>query len=116
MKLNYTKVGDYLLPNLKVNQQKGNLNKYGYLRLDYLKEHKQGLYTALLIQDKLMSHLFSVSKEAEDRLNVLMEHYQKSDKLLSEKNKETNQMEWVKLSNNYKNMAEETILKELVYV
>ncbi|MDO5569145.1 MAG: TnpV protein [bacterium] len=27
-----------------------------------------------------------------------------------------NQLEWVKLMNNYKNMAEEIILKELIYI
>ena len=32
------------------------------------------------------------------------------------KNKENNQIEWVQLMNNYKNMAEEIILRELIYV
>jgi len=60
MKLNYTKVGDYLLPNLTIkNQTYEEINKYGYLRLNYLKEHKKGLYTTLLMQDKLTNHLFS---------------------------------------------------------
>jgi len=45
-----------------------------------------------------------------------MEQYKNSDKLLSEKNKMDNQLEWVKLMNNYKNMSEEIILKELIYV
>ena len=49
MKLKYTKVGDYLLPNLTIkNEFKGAINKYGLLRLNYLKEHKKGLYTTLL--------------------------------------------------------------------
>ena len=117
MKLNYTKVGDYVLPNLTIqNQNYGKINKYGYLRLNYLKKHKKGLYTALLMQDKLTNHLLSVSNECEVRLNTLMENYKKSNELLSEKNKSTNQLEWVKLMNNYRNCAEEIILKELIYV
>lgn len=44
-----------------------------------------------------------------------MEQYKNSDKLLSEKNKSYNQLEWVKLMNNYKNMAEEIILIEIIY-
>ena len=36
--------------------------------------------------------------------------------IVSEKSKENNQIEWVKLMNNYKNTAEEIILKELIYV
>ena len=44
-----------------------------------------------------------------------MESYRKYDKKLSEKSKETNQIEWIKLMNNYKNTAEEILLKELIY-
>lgn len=114
MKLNYTKVGDYILPNLTVKEQKGVINKYGYLRLSYLKEYKKGLYTTLLIQDKLTSHLVSVSDEAENKINFLIESYKEKYKL-TEKKKENNQLEWVQLMNNYKNIAEEIVLNELIY-
>ena len=108
--------GDYKLPNLTLNDnKKGTINKYGMLRLDYLKEHKKALYTTLLMKDELTNHLVSVSKDAENLLNNLMENYKKSDEKLSEKSKKTNQIEWVKLMNNYKNTAEEIILKELIY-
>lgn len=117
MKLNYTKVGDYLLPNLTIkNQNYERINKYGYLRLEYLKEHNKGLYTTLLMQDKLTNHLISVSNECEERLKFLMDNYIKNDEKLTEKSKANNQIEWVKLMNNYRNCAEEIILKELIYV
>lgn len=116
MKLIYTKVGDYLLPNLTIkNQNYGEINKYGYLRLVYLREHKKGLYnTSFLMQNKLTSHLFSVSNEAENKINLLIENYKKEYKL-TEKKKESNQLELVKLMNNYKNIAEEIVLNELIY-
>ena len=44
-----------------------------------------------------------------------MKSYKKRDERLSEKNKEINQLEWIKSMNNYKNTAEEMILKELIY-
>lgn len=44
-----------------------------------------------------------------------MKSYKKRDERLSEKNKEINQLEWIKSMNNYKNTAEEIILKELIY-
>ena len=104
MELKYTKAGNYELPNLTLNDnKKGAINKYGILRLDYLKQYKKALYTTLLMKDELTNHLVSVSKDAEDLLNNLMENYKKSDEKLSEKNKEINQLEWVKLMNNYKN-------------
>ncbi len=117
MELNYIKVGYYLLPNLTIkNQNYEKINKYGYLRLKYLKEHNKGLYTTLLMQDELTNHLVSVSNECEERLKTLMDNYRKSDDKISEKNKEINQIEWVKLMNNYKDCAEEIILKEMIYV
>ena len=117
MELNYTKVGDYLLPNLTIkNQNYEKINKYGYLRLNYLKEHKKSLYTTLLMQDELTNHHVSVCNECEEILKNLMDNYIKNDNKLSEKNKELNQLEWIKLMNNYKGCAEEIILKEMIYV
>ena len=116
MELNYVKVGDYLLPNLTIKRQNNEkINKYGNLRLNYLKENNKPLYTTLLMKNELTNYLVSVSIETENRLNSLMEQYKNSDKLLSEKNKMNNQLEWVKRMNNYKNMAEEVILNELIY-
>ena len=117
MNIEYTKVGDYLLPNLVIdNKNYEQINKYGYLRLDYIKEHKKGLYQSLLMKNELTNHLLSVSKDYEKRYNILMNIYIKNDEKLSKKNKENNQIEWVQLMNNYKNMAEEIILRELIYV
>ena len=45
-----------------------------------------------------------------------MENYRKNDDKLSEKNKEISGLEWVKLMNNYRDCAEEIILKEMIYV
>ena len=98
MELKYIKTGDYELPNLTLNDNKrGTINKYG-LRLDYLKQHKKVLYTTLLMKDELTNHLVSVSINAENLLNNLMESYKKSDEKLSEKSKETNQIEWAKIN------------------
>ena len=117
MNIDYKKVGDYLLPNLVIeNQNYGEINKYGLLRLEYIKKNKKGLYQALLMKNELTNHLFSVSNEAKERLKILMDNYIKNDEKLSEKNKENNQLKWVKLMNNYNNTAEENILKELIYV
>ena len=117
MELNYAKVGDYLLPNLTIEKQNNEkINKYGYLRLHYLKENNKPFYTTLLMKNELTNHLVSVSNECEDRLKILMDNYIKNDEKLTEKSKANNQIEWVELMNNYRNCAEEIILKELIYV
>lgn len=40
-----------------------SLNKYGLLKLNYLKKNNKVLYQRLIIEDKLNTFLFSVSKE-----------------------------------------------------
>ena len=117
MKVTYTRKGDFLLPDLIIKKQNyTQINKYGYLRLDYIKKYKKGLYTTLLMKNELINHLLSVSIECSKRYNVLMDNYIKNDDKLSEKSKENNQVEWVKLMNNYRNSTDEIILKELIYV
>ena len=117
MNIKYVKINDYLLPNLIINDNEKykKINKYGYLRLEYIKKYKKGFYQTLLIKNELTKHLFSVSNECENKLKILMDNYIKNDKKLSEKNKEINQIEWVKLINNYKNCAEEIIKNEIIF-
>lgn len=116
MKITYTKCGDYLLPNLILKPRKQeNLNKYGLMRLNYLKKNKSILYQQLLMQDKLYDHLFSISVEAEDKVNYLINEMVKLDDSITEELKVTNQMLWIQKMNNYKNIAEEIVLRELIY-
>ena len=45
MKLTYSKIGNYFLPNLTIkNQNYKRINKYGLLKLNYLKENNKALY------------------------------------------------------------------------
>lgn len=92
-----------------------NLNKYGLLKLDYLKKNNKVLYKRLIIEDKLYTFLFSVSKEAEEKLKLLINELAEKDKDLNENLKEENQLLWVQKMNNYKNIAEEIVLKELIF-
>ena len=116
MEITYTKCGDYLLPNLILKPRKQeNLNKYGLMRLDYLKKNKPTLYQQLLMQDNLYNHLFSVSIEAEEKVNYLINEFVRLDDSINENLKTTNQMLWVQKMNNCKNIAEEIVLRELIY-
>lgn len=92
-----------------------NLNKYGLLKLDYLKKNNKVLYQRLIIEDKLNTFLFSVGKEAEEKVKFLINELAEKDKDLNENLKEKNQLLWVQKMNNYKNIAEEIVLKELIF-
>lgn len=117
MKIEYTKVGDYYLPNLVAPENIKNfkIGKYGKLRLRYLKEHKQAEYTILLMDNELQKHLMEVDKIATERFVLLMKQYAEKENI-TEELKAKDQLKWVGLMNNIKHSAEEIILKELIYV
>ena len=118
MEIKYTRQGDYLIPNLYLEKDEecGRIGKYGILRLHFIAQNKQALYETLLMTNKLTHHLLLVSDSCESLYKILMDDYIKNDERLSEKNKELNPLEWTKLMNNYKNMAEEIVLNEYVFV
>ena len=59
--LYYTKVGDYYYPNIAINDdEKVTLGKHGRARLQYLKSHKRGLWSELIMTEKLTKHLKDV--------------------------------------------------------
>ena len=114
--IEYTLVGDYYLPNLVIEpQRKINLNKYGRLRLEYLKNHKKAEYTILFMDNKLTDHLEEVQKTATKRVKEIIKLL-KEKSTLTEEMKNTDQLYWVGMMNNFKNQAEEIVLKELIYV
>ena len=56
--IEYTLVGDYYIPNLTITkQEKIILNKYGRMRLNYLREHKKAEYSIMLVDGTLNKHL-----------------------------------------------------------
>ena len=114
--ITYTQVGDYKLPNLTIKETKDKpLNKYGLLKLDYIKRNKKALYQQLLMTNELNNFLFSVGNEAQEMVDRLTEDYIKNDSRLSEKEKQQDQLSWVGVMNNYKSCAEEIVLQELIY-
>ena len=117
MNISYTKVGDYLLPNLKINEEKYKeyLNKYGLLRLNFIKKYRKNFYFQLIMEGNLYQYLLSVGKISEVKVNDLMQKFIKNDNKLSENLKEKDSLEWTKLMNNYKNIAEEIVLSDYIF-
>ena len=107
--LNYTKTGDYFLPNLTLNQPRKQLNRYGRMRRNYLMEQHPVVYSTMLLNGTLYPHLWEVEQTAENRMQQLMKE------LLERKpapDKEKKQMAWVQHMNSLKAQAEEMILTE----
>ena len=109
---NYTKTGDYLLPNLTLNQPRKPLGKYGRLRRTYLKEHRPVLYNTMLLNGSLYPHLMEVEQTAESRMRQSMEQLLKQNPA---PDKAQNQLMWVQHMNSLKAQAEELVMTELIY-
>ena len=114
--IEYTKVGEYFMPNLVLEkEEKIILNKYGRMRLKFLKENKKAEYTIMFMNGTLNKHLKEIQETAQTRINILIEQLKQQNNL-TEKKKNTDQLYWVSMMNNFKNVAEEIILNELIYV
>ena len=67
------------------------------------------------MENKLKEHLISINNEAEKRIKNVINDMCIREKV-NENLKEKDQMKWVGMINNFKSIAEEIILKELIYV
>lgn len=106
MNISYTKVGDYLLPNLKLeDKERFNIGKYGLLRLNYIKKYKLGLYFDLLVNDKLNEYLHNIDTTVMEMVQKLIKELAEKENI-TEELKSSNQMLWIDKMNNIKNIAE----------
>ena len=106
--IEYRLVGDYYVPNLI-------LNKYGRARLKFLKENRKAEYTIMFINGTLNKHLKEIQETAEERIDVIIEQLKQKNNL-TEEMKNTDQLYWVGMMNNFRNTAEEIVLNELIYI
>ncbi len=115
MNISYTKNGDYLLPDLKLeDKERFNVGKYGLLKLEYLKNNKRGLYTEPHMKDRLNEYLHDIDITANNRIsNLILLLTEKEN--VDENLKQNDQFLWIGKMNNIKNMAEEIVLDELIY-
>ena len=116
MNISYTKKGDYLLPNLILkDKEQFNIGKYGLLRLEYIKKYKLGLYFDLLVNDTLNEYLHEVDTTIMEKVQSLIKELAEKENI-NEKLKQYSQMLWASKMDSIKNIAEEIILKEYIYV
>lgn len=114
--IEYRLQGDYYIPNLVMpKQEKITLNRYGRMRLKYLKEYKKADYTIMLINGTLNTHLKEIQETTQTRVEEIIDQLKaKSD--LTEDMKNTDMLYWIGIMNYIKAQAEEIVFNELIYV
>ena len=114
--IEYHLEGDYYIPNLVMpKQEKIVLNKYGRMRLKYLKEHKKADYYIMLVDGTLNTHLKEIQETADNRLQQIISEL-KAKSNLTENMKNIDMLYWVGTMNSIKSQAEEIVFSELIYI
>ena len=115
MELTYTKVGDYYIPDLALDDDtEHEIGVYGRMHQRFLEEHHHGTYTSLLLTGKLWKYLADIDAACQERMDFLIPAMVKQEGV-TESLKASDQMEWVGRMNNIRSRAEEIVLHDLVY-
>ena len=111
----YELQGDYYIPCLKLpDEEQVEIGIWGQRHLEYIKRHRTGFYTALVLDCKLNHYLADINKQAEEMFDTLISQY-KTTEGITEELKATNQMEWVGKINNIKQRVTESINENIIY-
>ena len=113
-KLNYTRCGDYYIPDICLPEENRPIGRWGRMHRDYLKEHHPIRFNALCLSGELWTYLADLNEQAQKHLELIIKQMMASEGV-TEDMKQENQMAWVSAMNNICNRAEEIILCELIY-
>ena len=115
-KIQYRRVGDYLIPNLILPPEETaiTLGKWGMMHKSYLEKNKKVVFNTLLMQGKLYQHCAEIETQAQDMFDSLVEQM-KATEGVTEQLKEENQLKWVCRMSNIEARAREIICNELIY-
>ena len=83
--------------------------------MDYLKQHRRVTYLNLLTSGRLNSYLADIDRQAQERLERLIEGM-KQTQGITEQLKAENALEWVGRMNNIRACAREIVNEEIVYM
>ena len=112
--ITYELRGEQYYPLLELPEQK-EIGKYGRLHLKYLKEHRKGRYTNLLLEGALNQQLYEIDVEAKTLVENIITRLA-AEKGIDENLKACDMLRWVAEMNNIKASVEEIVLREVVYV
>ena len=112
--ITYELRGEQYYPVLELPEQK-EIGKYGRLHLEYLKAHRKGYHTTLLMEGTLNQRLCEIDLEAKTMLESIISRLA-AERGIDENMKARDILRWVSEMNNIKASAEEIVLREVVYV
>ena len=110
----YKQVGDYLLPDVELPEEKP-IGVWGTRHYHHLRKAKRTLFSQLTISGKMNDYIADIDKQAEEMFSQLVKQLAEKDGI-TEALKSTDQMEWVRRTNAVRVQATEIVNKELIFV
>ena len=111
----YREENGYLIPNLTLpDEEQIEIGVWGMRHLEYIKNHRKGFYTALILDCKVNRYLADINNQAEEMFDTLIKQFKQAEGI-TEQLKADNQMEWVARINNIRNRVTEIVNKDIIY-
>ncbi len=112
----YIRHGDYLIPCLTLPEEEQRfIGVWGQRHLRYLKEYRRSVYLNLLTSGGLNGYLADIEEQAQERFERLVEQMAECEGV-TEQLKVMDQLAWVRMINNIRSRAKESVNTELIYM
>ena len=112
--IDYVLVGDYYVPELKMQEEKRSIGHYGRLHREYLRQVKPIVFNELILSGQLWTYLADLNVQATERRNVMMKQFMEKEGV-TEDLKKKDRYEWVRRMNGIRSRVDEIIMKEMIY-
>ena len=111
----YELQGDYYIPCVTAPETDASIGIWGRRRKQYLREHRNGLYTAMLLSGKLPAHLQQIDEQA-DEMYALLIRQLAAQAGITEQLKAMDELAWVQQMNSIRTQAAEIVRAELIHL
>ena len=72
--LNYIRCGDYYIPDIRLPEENRPIGRWGRMHKEYLREHNPIRFDDLYLSEKLWTYLADLNEQAQNRLELIIEH------------------------------------------
>ena len=112
----YELQGDYYIPCIKLPEEEQQpIGVWGQRHLRYIKQNRKVLYLNMLTSGKLNGYLADLDNQAEEMFFRLVKQMAECEGV-TEQLKADNQMKWVGMMNNIRNIATEIVNHSILYI
>ena len=113
--IDYILVVDYYIPAIELPEDDDRpIGKWGWMHRAYLEETNPLLLNHLTLTGKLHTYLADLNEQAQDRYRLIVRQMMEGEGV-TEDLKRRSQWEWVKAMSSISSLAEEIIMREMIY-